>query len=892
MMNKKRFLSVLLALVLVISLLPILPASAGDYGLFIKGRRVTDSNRTDVWGDGIFEYSPAQNILYIKGDATADSSTVWMIESWINNLWICPTVDCVLDCATNGIRITNDASIRGDKRLTISVSSESGVAIQVDKHGTTSNLNIQDANVGIFSSYKGINFATADNSALSVINSTLSISADIAAATCDNVYIRNSDVAASSINDRGFRSEGHGSFICESSKVQASGYSTSLAYYKQITLLGDSYLKSGSYTAADVLIARDGSAHYDLFIEGRQVMDSNKHDVLGDGTFTYNSDNNTLTVKQNHTYDPITAGGKAVPMITVSASVVVRIDTDVTLTVNAAAAEADIFVVNNGKTVNFFGPGKLTLICGGTAFKLRNGGTLNFQSAKLDIPGESIKPSYSFYNPGSEKAYLYFVNSEISVTGADSAIESFDYVGLIDSTVSAVGGSRYGVYGQNGTTSKLSIDHSELYAKGNGGAVRCFADLSLKGVYMELPADGKFDKDKGCVADTSGLPAVEAHFLTIPDPQFFSVTFDANGHGTAPDAQTVEEGETASKPADPSAEGWIFGGWYTNKACTSAYDFSAAVTADLILYAKWTKVGTVVTAVDASIAAPAAGQKPSETVTLTVTPSDANIAVSGVHWWRWNEEKSDWDSIDDPNYTFEAGERYGVDIGAKTGENTVFDTAVAGTINGKPGDATGPVYKSETEVWLSYNWDKLPGGGELKNPFVDVKKTDYFYDAVLWAYYHSPQVTNGLDKTHFGPYATCTRGQIVTFLWRALGEPAPTITENPFVDVKESDYYYKAVLWAYEKGVTTGTDATHFAPGDFCKREHAVAFLYRAAGKPAYTNKTNPFVDVSSSAYYYDAVLWAVEKNITKGVDATHFGPTESCQRCQIVTFLYRFMNP
>lgn len=180
----------------------------------------------------------------------------------------------------------------------------------------------------------------------------------------------------------------------------------------------------------------------------------------------------------------------------------------------------------------------------------------------------------------------------------------------------------------------------------------------------------------------------------------------------------------------------------------------------------------------------------------------------------------------------------------------------------------------------------------LDNPFVDVKESDYFYDAVLWAYYAKPQVTNGLDATHFGPAVTCTRGQIVTFLWRALGEPAPTITKNPFEDVKESDYFYKAVLWAVEKGVTNGVDDTHFAPNANCKREHAVAFLYRAAGKPEYSNKTNPFTDVSSSAYYYDAVLWAVEKNITRGMDATHFGPSAACQRSQIVTFLYRFMNP
>ena len=186
--------------------------------------------------------------------------------------------------------------------------------------------------------------------------------------------------------------------------------------------------------------------------------------------------------------------------------------------------------------------------------------------------------------------------------------------------------------------------------------------------------------------------------------------------------------------------------------------------------------------------------------------------------------------------------------------------------------------------------ETVPATGELKNPFVDVGKNDYFYDPVLWAF--NSGVTTGTDATHFGPNATCTRGQIVTFLWRALGEPEPTITKNPFVDVKTTDYYYKAVLWAFENGVTKGTDETHFAPGAFCKREHAVAFLYRAAGSPEYTNKTNPFKDVTSSAYYYDAVLWAVEKNITKGIDATHFGPSNSCQRCQIVTFLYRFMNP
>lgn len=352
----------------------------------------------------------------------------------------------------------------------------------------------------------------------------------------------------------------------------------------------------------------------------------------------------------------------------------------------------------------------------------------------------------------------------------------------------------------------------------------------------------------------------------------------------------VIKGDVYGAPADPAKEGYIFGGWYTDKELTKPYDPTAPITEDTNLYPLWIPAVSV-TAVDAKIAAPAVGQKPSEAVTLTVTPSDANVMVSSVRWWRWNEEKEDWDSIDDPDYTFEAGERYGVDIDASTKENTVFDQAVVCTVNGLPCNTPVPAYQSQKVVWLTYNWDKLPSN-EPVNPFVDVVKGEFYYDPVLWAYYHTPQITKGLDATHFGPDATCTRGQIVTFLWRALGEPAPTITKNPFADVKESDYYYKAVLWAYENGITTGTDAAHFAPDDFCKREHAVAFLYRAAGMPAYTNTTNPFVDVSSSAYYYDAVLWAAEKNITKGIDTTHFGPTDACQRCQIVTFLYRFMNP
>ena len=213
------------------------------------------------------------------------------------------------------------------------------------------------------------------------------------------------------------------------------------------------------------------------------------------------------------------------------------------------------------------------------------------------------------------------------------------------------------------------------------------------------------------------------------------------------------------------------------------------------------------------------------------------------------------------------------------------------------------------------------------NPFDDVVEGKFYYDAVLWAVAHEPQITNGTDATHFSPDATCTRGQVVTFLWRAKGCPEPasllegrgvrwtpnerseaegntSLSEgrgvrwtpserseaegvNPFIDVKEGSFYYKAVLWAVENGITNGTSATTFGPNDGCTRGQVVTFLWRTEGKPEPTTENNPFTDVTGG-FYYKAVLWAVENKITAGMDATHFAPMNTCTRGQIVTFLYR----
>ena len=168
--------------------------------------------------------------------------------------------------------------------------------------------------------------------------------------------------------------------------------------------------------------------------------------------------------------------------------------------------------------------------------------------------------------------------------------------------------------------------------------------------------------------------------------------------------------------------------------------------------------------------------------------------------------------------------------------------------------------------------------------FTDVAAGSYCYDAVQWAVANG--ITNGTDATHFSPNAGCTRGQVVTFLWRAAGEPVVSGNVG-FVDVAPGSYCYEAVKWAVANGITKGTDATHFSPNATCTRGQVVTFMYRAEGEPT-VGGSNGFVDVAAGSYCYNAVQWAVANGITKGTDATHFSPNATCTRGQVVTFLYR----
>ncbi|MBR1507630.1 MAG: S8 family serine peptidase [Eubacterium sp.] len=173
-------------------------------------------------------------------------------------------------------------------------------------------------------------------------------------------------------------------------------------------------------------------------------------------------------------------------------------------------------------------------------------------------------------------------------------------------------------------------------------------------------------------------------------------------------------------------------------------------------------------------------------------------------------------------------------------------------------------------------------------PFDDCKESGNYYSSVLWAYAAHPQIVAGVTANEFKPFKSCTRAQVVSYLWRMKNCPEPKTKTNPFSDVNESDFFYKSVLWAYENNIVSGKTSTRFGSNDSCTRAQFVTFLWRLEGKPSGGTSANPFVDVKSESFYKEAVIWASENGITYGRDATHFAPEKVINRAQTVMFLKR----
>ena len=430
----------------------------------------------------------------------------------------------------------------------------------------------------------------------------------------------------------------------------------------------------------------------------------------------------------------------------------------------------------------------------------------------------------------------------------------------------------------------------------------------------------------------------EGDAITVKIKAVYTVKFNMNG-ADAMDDQSVVDGEKATKPADPNRDGYKFDGWYQDATFAKTFDFETPITANVTVYAKWTAIGYSITSITGTTAdASHSWTKGSTTeVVITVKPDEGEdhsfahftgVQIDGKTLTR------------DTDYTAREGSTIvtlkpatlqKLSVGAHT-VTIVFDNGSVETkltIKAAPGSTTytltfntnggssiasisrssGTTIKldqyeptrdgytfagwysdsaltnSITEVKLTKNTTIYAKWTKIVvNPFTDVKSTDYYYDAVLWAAENG--VTSGTSATTFSPDMVCTRAQMVTFLWRTAGSPAATGT-IPFTDIDTGAYYYNAVRWVYRNGVTVGTSATTFSPDMTVTRAQVETLLFRYKSSPAQSGSI-PFTDVASGSWYYDAVRWAVRNEITNGTSATTFSPNDGCTRAQIVTFLYR----
>lgn len=384
-------------------------------------------------------------------------------------------------------------------------------------------------------------------------------------------------------------------------------------------------------------------------------------------------------------------------------------------------------------------------------------------------------------------------------------------------------------------------------------------DLTRKNVptKIEVYADGvltdTYVDPNGCfLNDEEKAEYIELFDLT------FTVTFDTDG-GSSVDAQEVVSGKPATRPATaPTKSGYTFVNWYSDEALTTVFDFSAPITKDTTVYAKWSRNSS-------------GGGGGGGSTRYTITVEDTENGDITVSPSRASSGSTVTITVDP-------------DSGYELDELTVLDK------NGKEIKLTR---KSDSKYTF-----KMPSGKvtieatfaeieAFENPFTDVAEGAYYYDAVLWAAENG--ITGGTSATTFSPAVTCTRAQTVTFLWRAAGSPEPETTVCPFTDVTPDKYYYDAVLWAVENGITSGTSATTFSPNATVTRAQNVTFLWRWAESSA-VEAVNPFTDVAADMYYHDAVLWAADEGITAGTSATTFSPDDPCLRSQIVTFLYRYL--
>ena len=447
---------------------------------------------------------------------------------------------------------------------------------------------------------------------------------------------------------------------------------------------------------------------------------------------------------------------------------------------------------------------------------------------------------------------------------------------------------------------------SKFTAPASGGLTRPAGDTGS--YFMWLDGNGNSYEPGGSVpADVTELTVQ----WTAPT---YTVTLNA-GDGTINSGNVTEYtyGVGATLPTDVTRTGYTFKGWYDNENLTGSpvTAIGDTETGNKEYWAKWEINQYTITV------KPENGK-----ADITIT-QDYGTPITAPTLTREGYQFNGWDktfptTMPAENLTITAQWRYNGGGGSGYSYYTIKATAGAGgsispsgnvsvregrdqtfTITPDKGYAVANVKIDGKSIGAvkSYTFENVrrthtievifmkANGNPQTGVFVDVTTGSYYEDAVDWAVENG--ITKGTDDTHFSPDGICTRAQAVTFLWRTAGSPKPETRAMPFTDVPVGSYYYDAVLWAVENGITEGTSDTRFSPNATCTRAQIVAFLWRSEKSPAASSR-NPFADVKSSAYYADAVLWAVKEDITKGTTNTTFSPDADCTRAQIVTFLWR----
>ena len=484
-------------------------------------------------------------------------------------------------------------------------------------------------------------------------------------------------------------------------------------------------------------------------------------------------------------------------------------------------------------------------VCNSGKFLMQNGLIENCASVKDSNASGGVLNSGQFTMSGGT------VESSITNSGTINADDGEITGGVTNSGMITGTG---GVTGSSSTTFSGSVTNNGGTLTGfgkftgsvtnNGGEITGFCEFS----------GTVFNSESGTIAGCQFNGTVFNSGGTISNGIFASLVnaykIEFVSDGSAGAIQYVFPGGTVSKPADPARSGYAFDGWYTENTYENPYDFHAAVTGSLTLYAKWNAI---------------VYSDPTYTVSAP-TAENGRIAVS-------------------PRYA-ERGERVTVtltpDEGYELESLTVTDSRGNELTLTDKGDGRYTFTMPARRVEIKASFVETV---EV-SPFADVAIDAYCYEAVRWAI--SKDITDGVGNDRFAPEQSCTRAQIVTFLWRAAGSPVVNYAMD-LSDVAEDVYYAEAVRWALSEGITTGAGEGSFSPDATCTRAQAVTFLARALNANA-SGKAE-FGDVPTDSYFAEAVAWAAANGVTEGVGGGLFGSDNSCTRGQIVTFLYRAYN-